>query len=228
MKTIAALFLIALLTMNCFSQAKDTLNSRNSLEKGKWAVQFEVGNDFKLSSFDGVIISLKYSLSSKFAVRFGAGVNASNSDQTLDFKDYYYGYTGSESFNDNSKEVTFISNILFYPNPRSLLNIFFGIGPRASYLDRNDERIYIDGYKGYRKINSWALGLNGVFGCEWFPLKFLSLFGEYSVYGTYGKTTDEDYVREISTGEIVEYYYLYSDNFQFRGNIARLGLSLYF
>lgn len=228
MKTLIAIFLGGLLTINCFSQDKDTLRTKNSLEKGKWAVQFEVGNDFKLSSFDGVIVSLKYNLSSKFAFRFGAGVNLSNSDQTLDFSDYYSGYSGRERFNDNSQDIIFISNILFYPNPRSLLNIFFGVGPRVSYQNVNDERIYIDGYKGYQKTNSWAVGLNGVFGCEWFPMKYLSLFGEYSVYGTYGESTYKNYVRQISTGEIVEYYYLYSDNFQFRGNIARLGLSLYF
>jgi hypothetical protein len=191
-------------------------------------LQFEVSNDFKLTSFDGVIVSLKYHFSPKFAVRFGAGVNASSNDLNVEFKDYYSGYTGFEPVNDWSHEFIFNSNFLFYPKPNKLFKIFFGIGPRASYMNSNDERIYVDGYKGYRESEMWTIGLNGVIGAEWFPLKFLSLFGEYSVYGTYGKSTLKNYVRNNLTGEIVEYYNQYSDNFQFRGNIARLGISVYF
>ncbi len=228
MQTLKILLITFFLIINCFAQHKDTLSEPNPLKSHRWSVQFEVGNDFRLSSFDGVIVSLKYHFSPRFAIRFGAGLNISNSDQTLKFRDYYSGLTGRESYNDNSKDILITANVLFYPNPDGVLKIFFGAGPRATYRYVNDERIYLDGYKGHINIKDWSAGISGVMGCEWFPMNFISLFGEYSVYATFGKTESNEYVTENSTGYAVEYFFRNSENFIFRGNIARLGASFYF
>jgi hypothetical protein len=70
--------------------------------------------------------------------------------------------------------------------------------------------------------------LNGVFGCEWFPVNYLSLFGEYSAYAVIGKSKVDDYTTVISTGELREKRNATSDDFELRANTVRLGLSLYF
>lgn len=222
----AILFLSVIFNIN--SQQKDSVKNIQTLQKAKWSIQFEIGNDFKLTSFDGVIVSMKYHFSPSVAFRFGAGVNLNQKNSDIEYLEYYSGYSGREPVSDHSYDILFTSNILFYPKPNSLIKVFFGAGPRASYLNSTDERIYVDGYKGYRETETWSAGINCVAGAEWFALSYLSIFGEYSVYGTYGHSTLKDYVKENLSGQVVEYYNEYADNFQFKGNIVRLGLSVYF
>jgi len=216
------------ISINTFSQTADSVKQINSLQKGSWAVQFEIGSDFKLSSFEGVMVSLKYHLSPKFALRFGAGFNGRNNQQIYEYREHYYGYTGSEPVSNFYDNVFFNINCLYYIKHDSKINVFFGLGPRAGYITDYSEHFYLDGYKEILDIESWAVGLNGLFGCEWFPVSYLSLFGEYSAYGTFGKTIRKDWVYENSTGYRVEYYNRYSDDYEFRGNIAKLGISIYF
>jgi len=216
------------ISINTFSQVTDSIKQINSLQKGSWSVQFEVGSDFKLSSFEGAMVSLKYHFSPKIALRFGAGFSGNNIDQRVEFRDKYYEYYGNEPVTKYSYNIFLTSNFLYYLKHDSKINVFLGIGPRAGLINNYSERLYIDGYLGILDVESWAAGLNGVFGCEWFPVPYLSLLAEYSVYGVIGKTSRKDWTYEISTGYRVEYYNTYSTDFEFKGNIVKLGLSLYF
>jgi hypothetical protein len=229
MKTITGLLLISLLLTSNFAQTKDSTIQKNSLRKGIWGVQFQIGSNFTLSSFENVIVSLKTHFSPKFAVRFGVGVNANSSDQTLDYKEYYYGYTGTDiPTNNNSLNIMILAKVLYYFNPKSSINLFIGFGPIGTYSHYYNERFYLDGYKEYTENNSWGGGLNGVLGCEIFPLRFLSIFAEYSVTATFDKRTSNDSVEDYYTRVVEEFYNVKSTNFNLTGNTVRFGLSLYF
>ncbi len=226
MKILKSLILAALLISTCFSQSSDTVGY--SLEKGSWSLQFQVGNDFQLTSFDGVIVSLKYHFTPKFAFRFGAGMNLSSNDiQITDFE-YSTGEFFDEPVSKSVRDFLLTTYFLLYPKPNALFKIFFGIGPRGTYAFSHDEGFNTNIIKIIREDEIWSAGLNGIFGVEWFPTGYLSLFGEYSVYGTYGKSTVNQYETNVDTGEKYSYYYKSSDNLIFRGNIARLGLGVYF
>ncbi len=229
MKTLSGLFVILLLTSCSFSQTKDSAEEKNSLQKGNWAVQFQVGGNFTLSSFENVMVSLKTHFSPKFALRFGIGLNANYNSQELDFREYYYGYTGTDVPTcNNSVRITLLAKVLYYFNPKSRLNIFAGLGPVATYSFSHSERYYVDGYKEYRDAKSIGGGLNGVLGCEVFAFRFLSLFAEYSVSAVFDKSSNDNEVKNYFTGQVEEYYNIEQITFDFSGNTVRLGLSLYF
>jgi hypothetical protein len=229
MKTLSGLFVILLLTSCSFTQTKDSAEEKNSLQKGSWAVQFQVGSDFTLSSFENVIVSLKTHFSPKFALRFGIGLNANYHDQTLDYREYYYGYTGTDILtNNNAFKITVLTKLLYYFNPKSTLNVYAGLGPMGTFAHSYNERFYVDGYMEYRELTSWSGGFNGVLGCEIFPFRFLSIFAEYSVSASYEHICNNDIVKEYYFGGTEEYYNTESTNFDFSGNTVRLGLSLYF
>jgi hypothetical protein len=229
MKIITGLLMLSFLLTFNFAQIKDSTVQKNSLKKGSWGVQFQIGSNFTLSSFENVIVSLKTHFSPKFAVRFGVGVNASSSDQTLDYKEYYYGYHGTDiPTNSNSLNIMVLAKVLYYFNPKSGINLFIGLGPIGTYSQIHYERFYLDGYKEYTQTNSWGGGLNGVLGCEIFPLRFLSIFAEYSVTASFEKRTSDDSVEDYYTGIVQEFYNVKSTNFNLTGNTVRFGLSLYF
>ena len=229
MYTLKILLLSFILAISCFAQQKDSLGKKDPLSSYRWAVQFEVGNDFTLRSFDGLIVSLKYHFSPKVALRFGVGANVFSADENWEHKEYYSGFTVDEPIDYDYRNYLLIANVLFYPNPGSVLKVYFGGGPRATHSYSFDEYLYDDfRYRRQYERSSWSVGLNGVFGCEWFPIEFLSLFGEYSVYGTYGESTSEEYSLYFQSGQPFEYNEYTSQEFIFRGNIARLGASFYF
>jgi hypothetical protein len=228
MNTLKILSMLFILIINIFPQQKDTINNTDAINNTKWSVQFQVGNDFTLQSFDGLIISLKYHFTPKFAVRLGTGANFRTSDNELDYRGYYYNEYVKATYEQNSTDFALISNFLYYPRPAAFLKVFFGAGPRAGYTCSSGERLYLDGYKAEYDNWSWSAGVNAVFGCEWFPMKSLGLFGEYSVYALYSEAKVKEYIYEIKTRNPAEYYYRTSKEIQFRGNIARLGASFYF
>lgn len=228
MKTILSLFLVLFAASSFYSQQTDT-NLINSLKKGSWSIQFQVGNNFNLNTFEDVSISLKTHLSSKLAVRFGASLNANMDDQTISYKEYYYGYTGSNiPVNRNSLSFSLLAKMLYYFNPKSRINVYAGLGPLGTYSHNYYEYLYTDYYLEYLHDDTWSAGLNAIAGCEFFPVKYLSLLAEYSVTGTYSKSSRKDNVKQLPYGAIVEYRYVESTGFNFRGNTVRLGLSLYF
>lgn len=229
MKTKLVLPAIFFLTAFCFAQTKDLTTENNSLTKGSWAVQFQVGSNFTLSSFENVIISLKTHFSPKLALRFGVGVNAYYNDRLFDFIENYNTYTGSNiPLNNNDLRITLLAKMLYYFNPKSTINIFAGLGPIGTYSNSRSEYFQIEGRKTYRTYYSWDAGLNGVLGCEYFPLHFLSIFAEYSVSATYGESTEKVYSENYYTKEVRDYYKYETKNLIFTGNTVRMGLSLYF
>jgi len=230
MKALKIIFICLITTSSIpsvFAQQKDSIE--HSIKKGSMSLQFEIGYDFRLTSFDGSQISLKYHISPNIALRFGGGLTSNINNIDVNYDDYYYNQSHiSEPLEEYNHEFYLTSAFLWYPKPNSIIKLYFGLGPRASYNYSKDEYLYSDGYKESRWHEGWAAGLNLSAGCEWFPVYFLSLSAEYSFYGVYGENTRTAKTVQYETGLIAERVQEKSKYFLFRGNSARLGLSLYF
>lgn len=205
------------------AQSPDTnTSSKNSLQKKSWSLQFSVGSNFSVQSFDGLMFSLKYHLSDKFALRFGVGgwgnlSNGNDEENHVSFPNTY-----------NNQNVIAVCSFLLYPSPKALISIFLGIGPRFSYSHYYENYVHYssNSYPETDESTTWQAGLQGSFGAEWFPVKIISLFAEYTAYATYGKT-HEDYERYDEFGYPISQKHD-SEDWKFNGNTARLGLSVYF
>ena len=227
MRTFICIIICLVITSSIQTQQKDTLP--HLIQKGSWALQFEAGYDFKLTSFEGAQISLKYHFSPKIAFRIGGGVNSTINETDIYYVDYYnYGTPISEPLNEHNNEIFISTAFILYPKPEKVIKLYAGIGPRAAYTNTKDEFVYSDGYKSSRDIEGWNAGLNLIAGCEWFPVNYLSLSAEYSVYGVYGVTTRTSIITQLNSPNVAEYYYSKTKEFSFRGNTVKLGLGLYF
>jgi hypothetical protein len=220
---IVVLLAVILNQSYCQEKSSQEIDVKNSLMKGKWAMQFEVGIDFTLKSFDGMLFSLKYQLSKRSAIRLGAGVSTLSRDITLE--DTAFSYPGKQ----NDLGLSVVGYYLFYPSPASPINVFVGIGPRASYIHSNFEVVEDEppNYNITDKYNTLSAGLTGLLGAEWFATTDISFFGEYSFYALYSKTKDEYEITNPSGG-LVRSEKRTLEDFKFQGNTARLGISVYF
>jgi len=202
------------------SNSNDTI--QNSLKKNSLSMQFGIAANFSLQAFNDYSISVKYHISRKSAVRFGVGGNYSdksgttqNDTVTRDLFQYSYNYTFDLAF-------------LFYLNPFSSVNIFFGTGPiYTRNFSKEKSSSYDNNTVYYNEIETWGVGPKLVAGGEWFFLKKLSLFAEYEAYYSFGKYNRYSKETTLSTGEFHNYN-INQNVTLFKGNTARLGLSIYF
>lgn len=230
MKNFLASFILLWILVPCSNtQTKNPAEKVNSLQGGRWAVQFQVGSNFTLSSFEGATVYLKSQFSPRLALRLGVGAGGHIDEQKLNYQQYGGSSETDIPTKNNSISVTVTMKLLYYFNPKSRLNVFLGLGPVGTYAYTYDERYNSNiSTVNYSESDEWSGGLNGVLGCEFFPLRFLSFLAEYSVTATYGKGTNNSSERDYYTGEIREYYNTKYTELKLTGNTVRFGLSLYF
>ena len=114
-KIIIALLII--LSSACYSQKSGQDTLQNSLYKGSWSLLFEIGGNFTLRNFTGLMIAAKTHFSPKFAIRAGFNISQSVNNQVLDYRDYY-GYSAANvPINSNSLSFTLLITPLYYFNP---------------------------------------------------------------------------------------------------------------
>ncbi len=189
------IFLIVISTIAYFySQAQDGSSERTPLEQGAWALQFGIGANFTLTSFQGTTIALKYQLSDKSAIRGGITISGStsNGNNTASgfVADTSYGAVPENSSADASN-VSFVLQYLWYMNPSGPVHFYLGLGPSVSYSYANSSSdnstltaVKTHGYwvRTVSTSNSrqWGIGGTGVAGVEWFANQWLSIRAEYS------------------------------------------------
>lgn len=225
-KYIRLILLTFIVAINTYSQSTDSKSSeeKNSLQKHSWSVQFGVGNDFRLQSFQGLMVSLKYHITGHSSLRFGIGFSGSEDDGTITND-----YVSESPIYGNHQNLYSTLSFIYYFKPTALINIYAGLGPRFSYYHSYNVHWYIDpgdDQMGKFETLSWRAGLQGTFGAEWFPVKFLSIFAEYFAYGVYGETKDR--YRVIDSYGIPYSEDYNATNWEFNGTSAMMGLSVYF
>jgi hypothetical protein len=216
---------VAMAALLCYAPAvsadEGEMERHNSLIAGSWSLQFRITDDFQLSSFQGATVSAKRHLSDGRAIRFGASLSGSFTDEEHRSIDESADSTTFEYTTDeNQQYVRFDVQYMIYPSPMKKLNVFFGVGPLFE-LSRGET----SGLGQWRLNKIWRFGLSGVLGVEWFATKRISFISEYSSSLTYDYLTTE---RTFSIGDSSNYRN--EDERQtlsFSYKSIRFGLSLY-
>lgn len=212
----------------------------NSLVDGAWALQFQISDrGFTLRSFQGLAFSGKYHLSDKKAIRLGLEFDASISSGT--HEEYrrtpYDTMSTIADIDSNMQSIEFVAQYLVYPSVEANVNFYFGAGPLVQFfrVDAEPEITseYVDTTYVSKPINynkTWAVGINGVIGVEWFATKNISLLAEYGVALKY---TSLKFIRSYVyvSKDGLFYFNRYEDDkefFEFDPMSVKFGLSVYF
>lgn len=199
-KIILSVLVISLSVPQYFAQD----STQNSLQEGKFALQFRLDGSFTLKAFHGSSFSMKYHLSDYFALR--AGVMISNYSQI------YNKLNGVDTSTSNSNEVELITELIYYLKVVDDIALFTGGGLSYSRYGNENQN---------NNNSDWALGLSGIVGMEWFVKKNISLSAEYSLKLNYADSNHEGYISGAWTQTHFTSVYFSSYN-QFK-----IGVSLY-
>ncbi len=123
------LFVSQLFITTGFSQSTSYLDSLD----GKFALQFQIADNFQLSSFQGTTFSGKYNFSSRDAVRLGLSINFGDSegDETISRSDTNLVSTGREEFNNFN--IILKTQYIYSMSITNNIGFFVGGGPFISY-----------------------------------------------------------------------------------------------
>ena len=214
LRTIIIGFILILSTGYYSSQAQNQSTDTTALKNGSWALQFGIGSNFTLTSFQGATIAAKYQISQLDAIRAGITINGSTNNGTgsnsVAINDTNDG-TVANNASSNSSTVSIVVQYLWYLNPSGPVHFYIGIGPSVSfgYSDNNQNYPYISTLNGHgywiqelyaTKNIQWALGGACVAGVEWFASKWLSLHADYNLTIQYQwrNTTSSTYYSSLT------------------------------
>lgn len=206
-----------------------------SPHKGSQALQFQVGSNFRLTTFQGSLISYLKFLSDRHALRVGMDVLGHKGDRDIEveFPDYD-SLRGEGNPADWNHQYTLVSQLVTLQK-KGPVWFYYGGGPKLSYVNTGGEsidfRIYDDELATvYSKhtYRTWGLGLSGTAGVQRTLNDYLALHAEYgwSIIYRWGRQTQEyrytEYPdrNEKSTTDV--------SSFDVNSEGVRFGLSVYF
>ena len=247
---INVLSIVALSTLGSSSVlAQSPPTDSTSLRQGAWALQFGVGSNFTLTTFQGSTLAIKYHLSEANALRIAITLNGSFTDGT-ELQTGVSDTANNTASGDNSSHsgsIAIFLQYLWYMNPRDVVHFYTGVGPSISYSHSQDQRsqnaltsqqeFYSSGYywshvNSTTTSNQWALGLRGIAGVEWFPIKWFSFRAEYSEGIQYQWTSSKSAAQGLTYTTPVSSITV-SDNVSSKGWVisslgVSFGVSVYF
>jgi len=209
----------------------------NSLQKGSWALQFEISGVLTTGGKPGTVFNLKHQYTDHSAIRLGVSLDANTSD--IDSKTDRApeaNYTDWEKQNTDNENIELIGEYIYYPSPASDLNMFVGFGPHIKYTRQNRNNEYYtsraEPETASRVIyeyftDTWTFGGAGGLGCEWFFARQFSLLAEYCLFLDY-EHSHENRSESRTPGNDSYTDKLRRDTFYIRPLFARFGLSFYF
>jgi hypothetical protein len=203
-----------------FSQSTSYLDSLD----GKFALQFQITNNFSLSDFQGSVLSGKYHFSTRDAIRLGLEIflGDSESETVVNHLDTN---TVDQSVDDTNNFGFIInSQYIHYMRGTDDISLFGGIGPYYRYYKSTRNReLVVDEIKKISESENenYGVGLDLLVGVEWWFHKFMSLSAEYGLKFSYlsSKTSFED---DSIKGESEHKAYNIS------GNHINFGITVYF
>lgn len=175
----------------------------------RWALQFQVNNNFTLGEFQGGLISAKKQYDARRAFRFGIGLNATFDQRTDE------GNGGTQEQDQSFQRVTANAQWVRYPVDEGRVRAYWGVGPTLQ-LQRN-----VDDQSGTDQTQ-WRLGGGavGVLGAEWFVHSHISVSAEYraGVEYTWQRVETSNGVNRETT----------DSQFRIGGRGVLVGVSVYF
>ena len=235
MKSKLSVLFIFLFTGLISSQTENSIQLEQPTTENLWAVQFQILENFKLSSFEGSTISLKRKLSDCSSLRFGISINAFINDTDQESKVMpTTTFQNNTSQNNDILSISFSSQYLWNTNIRNNVSAYCGIGPLFSYgYNKTENTTKTLNYESIvtsesvTSQNTFGLGVSGVVGVEWHVKDNISLLGEYETNASYQFTK-----RENETSDNNSNYHSNEErkenNFIFQSVGVKLGVSVYF
>jgi len=177
-----------------FSQSTSYLDSLD----GKFALQFQISDNFQLSNFQGTTFSGKYNFSRRNAVRVGFSVSLNNSDAESNQTFLDTTFTVSSDANQNGFGMTIRTQYIHYIPGMYDIMFFFGGGPFIGFHNVTNEfnNSNYDPTYGKQTIDDFIAGMDLIVGVEWMFTKNMSLSAEYGIRFSYNSETrksEDDY-----------------------------------
>jgi hypothetical protein len=188
---------------------------RQEPQRGSWAVQFRVTDNFTLSSFEGSVLALKRHLTPSHSIRasLGLSLQGQTSEAIRD--------TLLSSRENDVHSVSFNLDYLWYARPQSTLSLFLGGGPLFQYNTATSDYEFPTPSPSVKRTDR-AFGVRAVVGVEWFVTRQIGLHSEYGVEAV--RNTDETTNRGPSSPP----YTTKVTTWSVQGRSAYLGASVYF
>lgn len=176
----------------------------------KHSFQLQIGDYLGVHTFKNTWVSYKCHLSTNKAIRIGINLNVS--------------YDGNyDPSNDNYKDISknaglsLNANFISYLYFDKTIKPYYGIGPYVS-ASYSGENTIVNGFAiSSKRRRSFEVGLNGLFGLEWFFHNHFSLFTEYGLQGGFSYSISSDSRNPESN----------SKGLRLSSNNCLIGLSIY-
>jgi len=205
-----------------------------ALSRGAQALQFAIGSDFALNSFQGITLSYERFLRDRLALRLGIDVSTDyrEDEETNQFE----GETaGQKSFGlaNWSHEYSLLCQLASYRG--GPIGFCYGVGPKVTYSNYQHQDAYVYGSNGVIRTQRssnwdrvWGVGMAGFAGVHWLVTDRLRLHAEYSTSAMYQHVDIKNI--NVYSGEYyrVETVKVERDIFGIYPGGTRLGLSVFF
>jgi len=214
------LFVSQLFITTGFSQNTSYLDSLD----GKFALQFQIADNFQLSSFQGTIFSGKYHFSCRDAVRLGISIEVGDSESEINIDYIDTSAVAQSEKDDNRFGFTIKTQYIHYFNGTKEITFFGGVGPFFTYSKQNENRkSIIDEIEtsSEAESNLFSTGIDIIAGVEWIFYNNMSLSAEYGLNFSYWSS--ENIYKEDSKEVKSE-----NTSFNISGNHINFGITVYF
>jgi hypothetical protein len=199
---------------------------------GKFALQFQISENFTLTSFQGATLSGKYHPGKRSALRLGIELFSNNwnydsEENTIDTSNVNFWTKGNEDGNYIGITINF--QYLAYLVSMEDIGFYFGSGPTFSYGKWEKE----DGYS-YSIPNDFSasssdksiwIGLDVIAGIEWSFYRNMSLSAEYGLEFSYRHGTEKYSTKNEFKTTTNERTY---ESFNIGADYVNFGISVYF
>lgn len=197
---------------------------------GKFALMFQIDQNFDLNSFDGMSFAGKYFFDNNWGVRLAFRTSYNEIDQSASHSNFELDQNTNLIQDHDYVSYKVTPSILYHLLNHNSIQFFIGGGPFISYT--NDEQAEVRYTKATEegRRNNWAkyyaIGFAFYTNVEWFVSQDISLSAEYGFEYSYaeieiweGNYVDDDLINEINRDSI---------NKSFRSLPVSLGVSIYF
>ncbi len=202
--------------------------------KGKYALQFQIADNFQLSGFQGSTFSGKYHFSESSAFRLGVSIGSRDRNEDVT-KIEYIGDSLKTKFpggtESSDKNVTVSFEYMQTVRNFDDISFYYSVGPRISYLKRfyRYDRPYGENEYDSRNQEEYHIGFSAGVGIEWFLKNNLSLSVEYTNSSTYfwGRCDAEECELDYEGLEVIKSKADF-DGYSFFNSKVLFGVSFYF
>ena len=203
-----------------FSQQSSYLDSLS----GKYALQFQIADNFQLASFQGATFSGKYHLNNFSAVRLGLTTNLNNQNRGTDYQLLDTTYSAHSDGSNHGYSFTIDAQYIFYIETLNEVSFYCGAGPEIGYYfnKQNSSTANPDtSITSNQTSKNFSVGLDFIGGVEWMFSKRMSLSAEYGLSFYYQKNT-------ASMNDPNTIIQTNNKSFNINPGYVKFGLSVYF